>query len=58
MADRTHTRTAEDRPALLERLTQFGVTPEARSQADFVGFLQDQVDTVGAAVAALNLSVN
>lgn len=45
-------------PALLERLSQFGVTPEARSQAEFVAFLQDQVDTVGAAVAALNLSVN
>jgi len=45
-------------PAMLERLRQFGVTPQARSQAEFTAFLQNQVNTVGAAVTAMNLTVN
>lgn len=45
-------------PVLLERLAQNGITPGVKSQAEFVAFLQGQVDTMGAAVAAMNLSVN
>ena len=45
-------------PAVLERLAQNGITPGNKSQAEFTAWLQTQVDTMGAAVAAMNLSVN
>lgn len=45
-------------PVLLERLAQNGITPGVKSQAEFTAFLQNQVDTMGAAVAAMNLTVN
>ncbi len=45
-------------PVLLERLAQNGITPGVKSQAEFTAFLQNQVDSMGAAVAAMNLTVN
>ena len=45
-------------PVLLERLAQNGITPGVKSQAEFVVVRQGQVDTIAAAVAAMNLSVN
>ena len=44
-------------PVLLERLAQNGITPGVKRQAELVAFLQGQVDTMGAAAAATNLSV-
>lgn len=45
-------------PAMLERLAQNGITPGSMSQPEFAAFVQQQIDTVGAAVRAMNLSVN
>ena len=45
-------------PVPLGRLAQNGITPAVKSQAEFVAFLRGQVDTMGAAVAAMNLNVN
>ena len=45
-------------PTMLERLAQNGITPGVKSQAEFTAFLQNQVGTMGAAVAAMNLTVN
>jgi len=49
---------ALQQPQMLERLAQNGITPATKSQEEFIAFLQQQVDTIGAAVRAMNLTVN
>jgi tripartite-type tricarboxylate transporter receptor subunit TctC len=49
---------ALNQPQMQERLAQNGITPGVKSQAEFTEWLQGQVNTMGAAVAAMNLTVN
>lgn len=47
-----------EQPAMLERLAQNGISPARKTQEEFIAFLQQQVDTIGVAVRAMNLTVN
>ncbi len=49
---------ALNQPQMQERLAQNGITPGVKTQAEFTEWLQGQINTLGAAVAAMNLSVN
>ncbi len=49
---------ALNQPQMQERLAQNGITPGAKSQAEFTEWLRGQINGLGAVVAAMNLTVN